>query len=341
MKTVCEIKLAVLIAVVLLGFWSAAPIHADPNHQAVDSPFAVHGSEFSPDLHKKATELYESAKTKLLAFLEKDAKGDLQKVQADDLGSTYALVSRLRRASEQLQILGEPAGTDFERRADSMHFHLQNLIDRSKQLPATQKYIEAFRVFISRAAAARTKIIGELGEQAQKKKWEPAETELYRVYDRLEMGTVLLTPPEIQAIYAPFGPVEVAIRNAMNEIRSTKAKQLLQFAHKETLPHYSSILAAMNLAIEELGSKDIAAWKGERLNAPQLVVRLGDTWREAQVGALKARAIWWALNSRRYAALSVPSSPSIEAQSTDKAAEEYSHGLFHSLDRCGNGSSEE
>ena len=197
------------------------------------------------------------------------------------------------------------------------------MIDSSKQFPATQKYIDAFRQFISRSAAARSKAIADLEEKARNKKWEVAETDLYKVYDRLEMGTVFLTHEEIQAIYTPFVHVESAVRNAMNETRSHKAKEILTLAHKQALPDYASIVAAMDGAIQELGMKDTAAWNGEQINAQQLIVKFGDTWREAQVGALKARAIGWALKSRRHARLSETSSPTVDPQTGDKGAEEY------------------
>jgi hypothetical protein len=279
--------------------WLAPCVLANPNHQVVDVPFAVHGAEFSAELHKRATETYELAKRKLFDYLEKEAKGDLQKIQANDLGQTHVLVTRLRRAGVQLQLLGEPAGADFERRADAMGSHLGRLVGEMKTFPATQKFIEVVRQAIARGSQTRAKAIVDLQERIQRKQWEQAETDLHRLYDQLEVGTIYLTPPENQSIYQPFSQVDSTIHQAMDELRSTKAKQLLQMAHKEALPHFSSVITAMNMAIEGLESKDTGVWKTEELTAPQLVVKFAEAWREAQVGALKAQGKEWALRARR------------------------------------------
>lgn len=316
--------------VFLLGQLSVAAVYANPNHKVVDAALAVHGKEFSPELHKKATDFYEDAKTKLFDFLEKEAKNDVQKIDGEDLGNTHMVVTRLKRAASQLQLLGEPAGHDFERRGNEMHNHLGRLIAKSQSFPRTQKYIESFRQFINNSAAARSKAILEMHKLAMQGKWEAAENELYRVYDRLDPGTVFLTPEENKAIYSPFSEVDVAITSAMLELRSAKANEILQQAIPDNLPNYAAILAEIDMAITSLGATGQATWHDEQISGPELVTRIGQKWSETQAGALRARGKYWALTRRSYGTYASRSAadPAVAAaiadpNAADKFANDY------------------
>jgi hypothetical protein len=271
---------------------------ANPSHKDVDAPLAVHGTGPSVAWHKEASRLYESARKKLDGFLDKEQDNAVKNLDAKDLGETHLQVTMMARGGIWLQLWGEPAGYDLELRANAMHSHLIRLIGAAQAFPATQKYINSFREFIARTGPARTKALANIEKLCNEQKWPAAEEHLFKVYDTLEPGTVFLSIQENEAIYKPFTQVDVAIQNAMLEMRSKAAEEELAKAVQELTPDFSALRTEIHSAVESVAATGSASWRGESLTGPQLVEKIAQVWQESQVRALRARAKKWALTFR-------------------------------------------
>ena len=291
-------QVGLLSMVLVFQFVVALVVCANPSHKVLDAALAIHGKQSSAAWHKEASSLYENARTKLSNFLEKEQKSGIKSISAEDLGKTHLMLTMLRRGGSWLQMWGEPAGVDFDLRCGVMQGHLSRLIETSKSYPATQKYIDNFRQFIEKTGPARIKAVANIEKLCNEQKWPAAEVALFKVYDILEPGIVFLTPQEQAAIYNPFAQVDLAIRAAMQKLRSEAAAQELTQLITELMPKYSVLQQEMQTAIDSIAATGSASWRGEAANGPQLVEKIAQMWRETQVSAHQCRGRRWALAFR-------------------------------------------
>jgi hypothetical protein len=310
------------IVVVLLQLIVVMAVLANPSHRLLDAPLAIHGKVSTPPWHSEASKLYESARAKLLNYLEKEQKNAIKTINAEDLGKTHLMVTLINRGGVWMENWGEPAGADFKMRAGIMHGHLGRIIGASKNTPAGQKFIENVRVIVAKTSPARAKALTNIEKLCNEKKWEQAEAALFKVYDGLEPGVIFLTDEEKKPIYQPFMNVGVAINMAMAELRTTRSGDELKIAIQELAPNYSGILQEVNSAVDSVAATGTAMWRGGSVTGPQLVEKIGQTWREMQVQAQQLRGKRWAFQYRSTAGMNM--SAFMNQDAPDPIATEFS-----------------
>lgn len=304
-------------------FLVVALVCANPNHQVLDAPLASHGKETSAAWYKEASKLYESARNNLTEFLEKEQTNGLKNIKADDLGKTHLQLTMMSRGGKWLQIWGEPAGADFELRAQMMRNHLSRMIEASKAFPATQKYMQNFREYVAKTSPARAKALGNIQKLCNENKWPAAEQLLFKVYDTYEPGTVFLSPVENEAIYKPFWQVDSVISTAMQELRAVAANQELTKSIRELTPDFPALQKEIQAAIDSVAATGSATWRNESIAGPALVEKITHTWRETQAQAHQCRGKTWALGFRIANQSSSMAMDPMNTDSTDKITAAY------------------
>src|SRR5688572_19162270 len=84
-----------IITAVLVQFFAALVVCANPSHKVLDAPLAVHGKDPCAGWHKEASSVYETARKNLMNFLEKEQNNGLKSIDAEDLGKTHVMVTMI------------------------------------------------------------------------------------------------------------------------------------------------------------------------------------------------------------------------------------------------------
>ncbi len=323
-------------ASLLLGLVFIAPIClANPSHKDTNLAISIHGRELTKALHATASGLDSKAREKVIAFLKQENANRIEQISAKDIGQTHLATTQLLRAAEQLLYLGEPSGLDFQKRVEQMRVHIARITQKSKSVPATQKYISQWRVQIQRTTAARAKSLEQITKLCNEAKWDSADDELNELFDSMEPGTVFFESEEKKDIYLPFNGVQGAIMNAMRELRKQRGAEQLQQAIAAIMPDYPTLISEMLIAVAAIGESGKATYRDAEVNGPELVTKIADTWRESQNAILQARAKQWALDGRpAYAGSFYPTQGSSDTEDPfAKAHLQFSDAVFGQLTR--------
>lgn len=293
-------KLFASIVVVFANAMLTCGVQGNPNHRVLDAPLAIHGKVTVPAWHAEASKLYEDAAKKLLTYLEKERENAIKTINSEDLGKTHQMVTMVNRLGTWIEIWGEPAGGDFKMRAPIMHAHLERIANASLSFPGPQNYANGVRQSLAKNAPQRAKILSNIEKLCNEQKWEAAEAALFKFYDSIEPGIIFIGSSERAPIYEPFIKVDAAIREAMTSMRAAAASAELKKSITELTPNYNALLQEMNGAVDAVAASGNATWRGESATGPQLVGKIGQTWREIQVQVQQLRAKTWALSFRQF-----------------------------------------
>lgn len=308
---------------------------ANPSHKDTNLALAIHGRELTKALHATASGLDSKAREKVIAFLKQESANRIEQISAKDIGQTHLATTQLLRAAEQLLYLGEPSGLDFQKRVEQMRVHIARITQKSKSVPATQKYISQWRIQIQKTAAARAKSLEQITKLCNDAKWDNADDELNELFDSMEPGTVFFESEEKKDIYLPFSGVQGAIMNAMRDLRKQRGAEQLQQAIAATTPDHPAIIDEMMTAVAAIGESGRATYRDVEVTGPELVTKIADTWRDSQNAILQARAKQWALDGRpAYAGSFYPTQGSNDAEDPfAKAHLQFSDAVIAQLTR--------
>ncbi|MEO8496108.1 MAG: hypothetical protein ABI614_13640, partial [Planctomycetota bacterium] len=211
-----------------LYFVSSPMATANPNHEDSEAALAVHGAEDAKALHDKAAALYAPSAKETQTYLEAISKGSGARLSGPAIGKTRLKLVQMERLGAQLEIYGEPAGTDFRLRFEIVNRALWlQVIEPYAAAPTSQNFVNSIRLTVKKHTPTRMKTLAKIQQLVAEQKWEAAEGELNELFDGLEAGTCFLSNQERNEIQQPFGEVRAAIDTAMRRIRSQEAAQLL------------------------------------------------------------------------------------------------------------------
>lgn len=283
-------------SITLLCFLHTSSGQANPNHKDATAPLAAHGTGASKDLYTKIATLYGSAVKETKTQLDAVANGRGARLSGKAIGQTRAKLLQVERLAPILQIYGEPAAPDFALRyRDVGVLQWDHVVVPFSAAPTSQKYVSSIRLAIQKQTPARMKTLQRLEKLAAEEQWLQAETELYRLFDGLEVGTCFLSLKEREDIAKPFGAVRGAIDQAMRRIRSQEAASLLGQSRTQQTPDFTSHTTALREAVAAIAASGQAAWDGEQLSGPQIATKIGSRWTEVHVACIRCRALDWAM----------------------------------------------
>jgi len=269
---------------------------ANPNDKDSGAALAAHGSGAAKELHARAASLYAAAAQETRTQLEAVASGRGERLSGKAIGQTRMKLRQIERLGPQLEIYGEPAGADFSFRfSDLATPQWWDVVTPYAATPGSQNFVNSIRDVIKKQTPARMKTLEKLQKMVAEQKWQPAEIELYRLFDGLEAGICFLSNQERQEILQPFGEVRAAIDGAMRRIRSQEAAKSLGQSRTQQTPDFASHITAIREATAAVSASGQADWDGEQVTGPQLVQKIGMRWTEVQVACLRCRALDWAL----------------------------------------------
>jgi hypothetical protein len=272
-------------------------LRANPSNRDFDAALAVHGQTLSPELQQRAQSLYETANKSMIGFAKAINSSRDARLDGRELGRTHLALLQMGRLGGRLVLLGEPAGADYQARANVLRQGLNKIIPAYRSTRLGQAFIETIRLQIRKQAPVRMKTLVKVQELANQQKWEQAEDVLYELLDMLETGTVFLTSAEHQSIYEPFDEVRAAVDRAMFRIRKVQANDILSQSRQAQTPDFAAVDAQMKAAARALATSAQVPWAEESLTGPELVDRFGQKWREIQVKSLRCQALDWAMQS--------------------------------------------
>lgn len=278
----------------MLALFITSPGLSNPKDTDPEAGLAIHGGELAKKLGAEAASLSQSASKEIHSYFDALDKNQGDRLQGKPMGQSRVKLLQIERLANQLQILGEPAGFDYERRRFELGFHVR-VISPWSGLPSSQKFIQSIRLAVQKQTPARMKTLERIQKLATDQKWQAAEDELNHLFDGLEVGICFLSDQERQQIYQPFAEVRGAIDTAMNRIRSQEAAQLLGESRAKQTPDFASHVKAINDAAAAVSASGAADWGGEQVTGPQLVEKIGERWSEVHVACIRCRALDWAM----------------------------------------------
>jgi len=295
MLTKCLASLAAMLVTIACG----SAVEANPSTKDPHAPLEAHGGTIARQLHAEAASLYASALADIKSFEEADQGNRLARMSGKEIGQMRVNLARIVRLGRQLQILGEPSGTDFTFRGNEM-IQYEYFTRKWPSLPTSARYMAGIRTTFIRQTPDRQRAVEKLKGMIAEQKWQAAHDELYRLLDALWVGGYLLTPDEQRQYFLVFSEVQGTIDAAMDRIRSETAQNVLTQSRREQTPDFAATLAKMQGAVDGVAATGKGEWDAESLSGPQLVVKIGATWRDVHVATLRCMALDWALLARSF-----------------------------------------
>ena len=288
---------AAIVGTVLLAV--SGVVRANPSDVDPDAGLAVHGQTMSSELRQRAQFLYESANDAMIGFAKAVNSSRNVRLDGRKIGRTHLQLVQLKRLGERLRMLGEPAGVDYEARANVLRRPLDKLVADYRLTDAGQQFIQSIRIQIQRQAPVRLKTVAKVRQLVAQQKWESAENVLYEMLDLLETGTVFLLAADHRIIYDPIWEVREVVDQTMARKRRLQANEILREARQAQMPDFAGATAQITTAVQALATSAQAPWSGASLTGPQLVEQFGDKWREIHVASLRCQALDWAIGNRQ------------------------------------------
>ncbi|MEZ6112633.1 MAG: hypothetical protein R3C99_16710 [Pirellulaceae bacterium] len=280
-------------------FITPSTASANPNHRDVHVGMAVHGEQ-AKVLQARIHGLYDEALKSTQRIIEMTAKGDLAKVNPQLFISARVPAGQGARLSEQLRLLGEPAGPDYELRCNRLLQVSGPPLNQYITFPTSQKYIDGLRQKLAKQAPARANVVGRLEQLIQQQKWEAAEKMLDDALVLIYTDTTFFHSSETAVILKPFEQVTAAIRTAMLNKRRQIAAQLLAERRQKLAFDLPGLVQQVSAAADSIGATGTFDPDGQPLSGPQTLTMLAGRWDEAHASAIRVMAIDWARHANGY-----------------------------------------
>lgn len=278
--------------------WAAGNKVAPPNHSNPEGALAVQGDQQAEALRGECQSRYETAAKAIREFREKERQNQLGSIEAKRIGTTAVALAQLDRLAERLQLLGEPAGWDFNLRTKSLRETLKGIVFKYRLVPEAQKPLQQIRRAVSNAAKQRETTAKKIQKLISDGDWESAETQLYAALDKLREITTFLTPDEMQGILTPFEAPQRAIENNRRMARQEAAGRSLAARLASQAPDLDQLLQEIAAATESVKATGTGKIGEQSKTGPELIQHFLGRWRQIHVAIVRYRGLFWATSSR-------------------------------------------
>ncbi len=273
---------------------SPSLVLANPSDKEPYGPLDLHGQEYAPEMHATAKQLFDRSKDDLAKIESQFKSKDVDKIKPAVVGKTHAAINQLRRLGARLRQLGEPAGAEFELRAQMQHQMLASVLQQMKNVPNAQRGIDAIRSEAGQLAQARAKQIPKLQKLIDQNNWREADKELYEIFDEIEPYLTFLSVEDRASILSPFREVAATIDMKATQDRQRLALESLVKRRDELRPDFPKLLADVQAATASVGKAGKHNMDGKDLTGPELIAHFDQAWRQAHVAHCKALGVAWA-----------------------------------------------
>jgi hypothetical protein len=308
-----------------VGALAAPPKNVSPNHENAFLPLAVHGEGISSTLQDGAQDRFLAAGKAIQAAQALQQRGQLRKVDPVALGKANVAAKQMRRLAEQLGALGEPAGAEFQRRAvvNSPTFELAQSFAAT---PEGGVYVAKVRQIIANSANARTNAIRKAEELGNRGKWEEAEKTLYDILDKLDAITIFLPTNEIDAIYLPFGNIQLRVNQEMGRIRHHAGREILNKRLDDQLPDFDALLADIREAADSVRDSGQATIGDQERSGPETFAHFVGEWNKVHAAIQRVHGLSLALRGE---GVGMYSMPMVTGPMEAHPAVQHYQGRFH------------
>lgn len=273
-----------LLAVSLNGIVRAADSDVD-----TDAPLGIHNIANSQELLGEAEGLYEQALATIQGAAESGGRA-LPKA----LAQAYGDLRRLRRIAVDLQMHGEPAGSDFAQRAAVLQKQLVEIINRFKATQAGVAHANKTRQFLQtpKAVQARQAVVLKLRQLMQQQKWLEAYKLLYDTTDELASVVAFLGP--MDSYLNMFSSFIMSINTNRNRLFREQVLDVLMKAGTAQRPDTTELLRRVSAAASGLRANQTVDVDGKMLTGPACLEHFTGAWKQVHLASLRCRAIDWA-----------------------------------------------
>jgi hypothetical protein len=250
-------------------------------------------------IYRAACEAYDDSIEQIGRFVELRKQGKLKSAKLLPLGQAYVRTLQLRRYSDRLVLLGEPAGFDLLRRQNQLQQQMRDLIHEYSMLPGVSEQIgKGFSVLKRESDKRLKKTLPQVKKLKSEEKWQEANDAALEVLDDLyAMG----------AFYAPETWPFKPLADEHGLLESDQVRRLIldagvaeaQAAQEAQRPAYDELLKNLTAAATSIGMSGLADVGGESLDGPAAVRRFGEAWKQVHLRAIQCQAYDWAQQAVR------------------------------------------
>jgi len=137
---------------------------------------------------------------------------------------------KIGRLADQLLILGEPAGADFQLRVEELDRQISDVIKEALKHSSVTAGIARDRAVAMKTASSRAQRLPAIGTLAKQGTWEEAERNVYKIIDEVSSMSIWYQYEDRVKMLKPFVVVQTAIDKAMKKQRVKVAQDALEKA---------------------------------------------------------------------------------------------------------------
>ncbi|QDS91028.1 hypothetical protein EC9_52470 [Rosistilla ulvae] len=216
-----------------------------------------------------------------------------EKLPINELGPVYAKAMQLQRYAALLVINAEPAGVDYQLRAQSHLKTVRDAFEAARTTERGKRQSDQARQRLEQQMPAIQKLGKELESLAARSQWSVAEAKYQAGIDSLYPLLGWLTGSSTRKYVQPLA-ITSKIDAALRPVRIEAAKQQLTAAIQAVAPDVGSLATDMETAVREVGDSGTCTIGGKTLSGPEAILVLVNRWHAMSVACARCRAIEWA-----------------------------------------------
>ncbi|QDV71413.1 hypothetical protein Poly24_51490 [Rosistilla carotiformis] len=216
-----------------------------------------------------------------------------EKLPINELGVVYAKAMQLQRYAALLVIHAEPAGVDYQMRAQSHLKTVRAAFEAARTTERGKRQSDLARQRLDQQLPAIQKLGKELEALVAKSQWSAAEAKYLKGIDSLNPLLGWMPANATRKYLAPLA-IASKIDAALRPVRIEAAKQQLTAAIQAIAPDVGSLATDMETAVREVGASGTCTIDGKPMSGPEAILVLVNRWHAMSVACARCRAIEWA-----------------------------------------------
>lgn len=293
MQSICRGLCFVVPTGLLFAWLGACCVLAGPDTNDPIDAFAVRSEAPVDDWQTAAEADCREADAKLQAALEQVEAGDAESIRIRTIGEIHAALSRIERLGKRLQIFGETAGYDFERRSEFGRRDLNSVMSAIRRLPNADRRINSGYAVYTREAQAKRAGLKRLEALLKREAYAEALEKINEVIDELSMMGIWYPIDKQESVMKAFWNVRGVANKAMQEKWEQQAADQLAAAAAEREPDFATLIAALREASRTLATQAEVDFGGQPCSGPAVLRSAAERWEALHLSAVRYRALCW------------------------------------------------
>lgn len=285
---------SLLVAAVVCAagaFWGYSIARADASSQASPGAFGSWNSEGEPtQLLEQARQQYAEA-TKAVNGVAKHVESGNLKGPLNAVGDAHVKVRELFRSANGLRQWREPAGVDFQFRADELHSKLKAAMQaiRDARIAEVQNL---YSQLTAKAVAGSKRVLPSAGRLYEQQKYQECEATICKFYDDLEvLGVWFDTFVEREPVFGPLDKALTACGSKLEETRTANYKEVAAATLAKRQPKYAAVMQKLDEAAASLAATGQIEIGGQKVSGPQGLAKYVGGLQQVRLAALNCAAL--------------------------------------------------